>query len=124
MNPPDPLDADITDELQSIRRALEASAHVPPLTDLTHERIRHAAQGARKRRQYRQLAIAASVALLLGSLPFLHLNPPQSFAQYAAHHPLLQDPLLTELDLLDLQLLELTQTHWSDSLFPTLEDLL
>jgi hypothetical protein len=124
MKTPEAFEQDTADELDALRRALDASATVPALNNLTRERIRHAALGARRRRQRHRLALAASVALLLGSLPLLTLRGPGT-PQLAFHdHPLLQDPLLTELDLLGLQVHELTRFFDSDTLYPAPEEFL
>ena len=124
MKTPEAFEQDRTDELDALRRVLDASAPVPPLADLPRERIRAAALDARRSRRNQRLALAASVTLLLGSLPLLtFLSPPAEVPQYA-EHPLVQDLLLTELDLLDLQLLELAGTFETDTLFPSPEDFL
>ncbi len=122
MNTSDPLKDDRADEMAGLRRALDASVPCPPLSELTRERLCVAAQTARRHRFQIRFASAAALTLLLSSLPFLLQNATSTVPLYAEMHPLVQDRLLTELDLLDLQLLELTHPSWNDSLFPPLEE--
>ncbi|MCC5844497.1 MAG: hypothetical protein JJU05_09620 [Verrucomicrobia bacterium] len=124
MKTPEAFEQDTAGELDALRRALDASAPVPPLDDLTRERIRGAALDARKVRRRHRLALAASVALLLGGLPLLTLRSPGTLQLAFNDHPLIQDPLLTELDLLDLQLLELTRSFEHNTLYPAMEEFL
>lgn len=111
-------------ELEILGRALEASASVSALDNFTREHILNAALAARRQRLYTRLGLAASVLLLLGSLPLLPLQGPRPLPGLFTAHPLIQDPLLTELDLLDLQLLEISRAFDTETLFPTLEELL
>jgi hypothetical protein len=124
MNSDDPSPFEDGTGPAGLRRALEASAPDRPLPDLVRERIRHSALTARRHRRQRILAFAASVTLLISALPLLTRTGPASAVQEPFDHPLLQDPLLTELDLLDLHLLELTRHFDSDFFYPLPEDLL
>lgn len=124
MNTPESFETGHADELQALRRVLDASAPETPLDELTRERLRHAAREVRRHRRQQRLALAASVALLLSGIPLLTLRDSRPPPPMTAAHPLIQDPLLTEMDLLDLRLIELTQSLENDTLFPTLEELL
>lgn len=110
-------------ELQALRRVLNASAPATPLHDLQRERIRARALSARLQRQKRGLALAASVLVLTASLPLLNSGrPPTPPLNRVDDTSLLQDPLLTELDLLDLKLLELSHAFDFDLISFTPED--
>lgn len=111
-------------ELEFLGRALDASATVSDLDSLTREHILNTALAARRQQRHIRLALTASVLLLLGSLPLLPLQGPRPLTGLFAEHPLIQDPLLTELDLLALQLHEISRTFETETLFPTLEELL
>jgi len=124
-------------ELESLRDLLERSSDTPPLPELNRERILAAGRAARLRRApWHGLAAAAAVALLLAAPNFAprtnHQTETASVPAAAAPavtpaapeepNPLAQDFLLTELDLLDMQLQELRDTAWFDTALVFLED--
>lgn len=112
-------------ELEGLRRVLRASAADAGVPALTMERLRAASVSARRRRQWSApLAVAASLALLLGGLLLVPGGGPVDAPGVGGVHPLVQDPLLTELELLDLQVQELVWTAGEDSVFPTKDELL
>jgi hypothetical protein len=118
---------DVTDtEMAGLRRVLSASAPEPALPELTMERLRAASLAARRRRQWSApLAVAASLALLLGGLMWVPGGGGAVDAPGVGRvHPLVQDPLLTELELLDLQVQELAGTEGDLSVFPTKDELI
>ena len=114
------------DQFSAFNRKLiqNEGADVPALDELTRARIlREAGKKSRIPGQWPFAAAAAALALFLVATPALRREPVENnaaphFADQRSDPEAVQaldpDPFLTELDLLDLQLLELMETAWFD----------
>ncbi len=95
---------------------------VPALDELTRARILREAGPDKRALRLWPFAAAAALVLFLVATPALRRGPDENaapqFADAGATSEIVQgldtDPFLTELDLLDLQLLELSETAWFD----------
>ena len=128
MNTPQEFECLHEDELRALRSALDAATPVPPLSELRRETLHRAAKRATRPRLAPWAGLAAALVFsLFLSRPFLPTPAPSPPAPTVGHthpapHPLAQDLLLSELDLLDLHLQDLQSSFFNDLAFFLLED--